>query len=154
MCLQRETSHCSAPLSSIPGKLTVQFPYCDAFLLSTTAGSSVINICHEQLEQGNPPRPAAPGCAGVSQHLEQSPRLVLQLPEQVNALPHMQGLSQLPGNNFVKQRGILKCLGDCGSCQTPKSFQRNVNNNSYGVVPPNIVLGHEFFAVEGDCALH
>lgn len=108
MCLQRATSHCSAPLCSIPGKVTVQFPYCGASLLSTAAGSSMINICHQQLEQRNHPRQAASGCAVLSQQLEESPRLVLHLSEQVNA---MQALPQPPGNNFVKQRGILKCLG-------------------------------------------
>lgn len=90
----------------------------------------------------------------VSQQLEESPPLVLQLPEQVNTLPRMQGLSQFPGNNFVKKRGILKCVEDCGSCKTHRSFQRNVNNYSSGPVPPNTVLGHEFIAAEGDCALH
>lgn len=81
---------------------------------------TAVHNCRKQHDQhlpltagtGKHPRQAAPACAVVSQQLEQSPPLVLQLPEQVNALPLMQGLSQSPGNNFVKQRGILKCLGD------------------------------------------
>lgn len=87
----------------------------------------------------------------LTQQLELSPPFVLQLLEQVNA---MQALLQPPGNNLVKQRRILKSLGDCGSCETPWSFQTNVNSNSSALVPPNTVLGDESMAAEGHCALH
>lgn len=107
---RNEPLFCSTPFHSRQGYCAVPTLWC----------LTAVHNCSKQHDQhlpltagaGNHPRQAAPACAALSQQLEQSPPLVLQLPEQVNALPLMQGLSQSPGNNFVKQRGILKCLED------------------------------------------
>lgn len=67
MCLQRGTSHCSAPLCSIPGRVTVQFPqlWCPA----------TVHNCRKQHDQHlpltagtkKPPQPSSSRlCCGQS----------------------------------------------------------------------------------------